>query len=155
MFNSIIIVYVALAALVLAFVFALWRGDQAERVGGGLNLGAGLFAVAVHPLLAPDIQPLALLAADAVLAAGFLFLAIRYASLWLGVAMLLQAVQFSLHAYYMVSDLPHDVNYARVNNFDTAAIFFCIIGGTIVSWRRRLRAERDVATKAAPQSAKT
>ena len=31
--------------------------------------------------------------------------------LWLGAAMLLQAVQFSLHAYYLVIGAHHDLNY--------------------------------------------
>jgi hypothetical protein len=139
--------------LIATFAFALWKGDAAERIGGGLNLAAGLFAMFLHPLLAPDVQPVALLVVDAALAAGFLFLAIRFASLWLGIAMLLQAVQFSLHAYYMVGDLAHDWNYARVNNLDTLGIMLCIVGGTIVSWRRRARKRRQDAEKAAEKAA--
>ncbi|HEX7759816.1 MAG TPA: hypothetical protein VF459_09955 [Caulobacteraceae bacterium] len=135
--------------LVATFAFALWRGDVAERMGGGLNLAAGLFAMFLHPLLDADVQPIAQLVVDAALAAGFLFLAIRFASLWLGVAMLLQAVQFSLHAYYMVGDLPHDLTFARINNLDTLGIIICIVGGTIVSWRRRLKKQRLAAEKAA------
>lgn len=140
--------------LIATFAFALWKGDAAERIGGGLNLAAGLFAMFLHPLLAPDVQPVALLVVDAALAAGFLFLAIRFASLWLGIAMLLQAVQFSLHAYYMVGDLAHDWNYARINNLDTLGIMICIVGGTIVSWRRRVRKRRQAAEKAAEAAAK-
>ncbi|MBS0408289.1 MAG: hypothetical protein JSR86_00130 [Proteobacteria bacterium] len=140
--------------LIATFAFALWKGDSAERVGGGMNLAAGLFAMFLHPLLAPDVQPVALLVVDAALAAGFLFLAIRFASLWLGLAMLLQAVQFSLHAYYMVGDLAHDWNYARINNLDTLGIMICIIGGTVVSWRRRRRKHRQDAEKAAESSQK-
>jgi hypothetical protein len=141
--------------LVATFAFALWKGDAAERLGGGMNLAAGLFAMFLHPLLNSDVQPIALLVVDAALAAGFLFLAIRFASLWLGVAMLLQAVQFSLHAYYMVGDLTHDWNYARINNLDTLGILICIVGGTAVSWRRRVRKRRLDAEKAAANSPAT
>lgn len=132
--------FVVLAA---TFAFALWKGEVAERIGGSLNLAAGVFAMAVHPLLGKDIQPVALLVVDAGLAMGFLFLAIRFASLWLGVAMLLQAVQFSLHAYYLVTEAAHDWNYARINNIDTTGINLCIVLGTVVVMRRRMRKRRD------------
>ena len=45
-------------------------------------------------------------------------LVVRYASLWLGVTMMLQAVQFSLHAYYLVMERPHDLLHAWVNNLN-------------------------------------
>ena len=135
--------------LVATFAFALWKGDAAERLGGGINLSAGLLAMFLQHVLDPDIQPVALLVADAALAMGFLFLAIRFASLWLGVAMLLQAVQFSLHAYYLVGDLKHDHLFAEVNNIDSLGILICIVGGTAVSWRRRVRKRRQEAEKAA------
>ena len=149
MFATTIFAQLGIVALVGALAFALWKGDSAERVGGGINLAAGLFAMFLHPLLSPDVQPVAQLVVDAALAAGFLFLSIRFASLWLGVAMLLQAVQFSLHAYYMVGDLKHDHLFAEINNVDSWGIIFCIIGGTAVSWRRRLAKRRKEAAKAA------
>ena len=141
---------VGLAVLVATFAFALWKGDLPERIGGGLNLAAGLFAIVADYLFAKDMLPIAQLVVDAGLAMGFLFLALRFASLWLGVAMMLQAVQFSLHAYYMVAELPHDWNYARINNLDTTGIIVAIIVGTAMSWRRRVRANRaEEAAKAA------
>jgi len=143
-----------IVALVGSFAFALWKGDSAERMGGSLNLAAGLFAMFLHPLLSPDIQPVVQLVVDAGLAAGFLFLAIRFASLWLGLAMLLQAVQFSLHAYYMVQEAKHDWTFFRINNFDSWGIILCIVGGTVLSWRQRLRKQREAAAKAAEAGAK-
>ncbi|HWA63715.1 MAG TPA: hypothetical protein VG939_20230 [Caulobacteraceae bacterium] len=130
----------------------MWKGDSAERIGGSLNLAAGLFAMFLHPMLDQDVQPVALLVVDASLAAGFLFLAIRFASLWLGAAMLMQAVQFCLHAYYLVAELPHDWNYARINNIDTTGINLVIIAGTVISWRRRRKLEREAAEKAAEKA---
>ena len=62
--------------------------------------------------------------------------------------MLLQAAQFSLHAYYMVAELAHDWNYARINNVDTTGINLMIIIGTVIAWRRRLRQRREEAAKA-------
>ncbi len=144
-------IYSQLGTVVLlaTFAFALWKGDAAERLGSGFNLTAGLLAMFLQHVLDPDVQPVALLVADAALAAGFLFLAIRFASLWLGAAMLLQAVQFSLHAYYLVGDVPHDHLFAEVNNIDSIGILICIVGGTVVSWRRRIRRNQLAAQKAA------
>jgi 4-amino-4-deoxy-L-arabinose transferase-like glycosyltransferase len=133
---------IGIALLLGTLAFALWKGGFAERVGACLNVGNGIVTMALHPLLAPDVAAVATLAFDAVAAVGFLFLAMRYASLWLGVAMLLQAVQFSLHAYYLVNSMPPDLNHARINNFDTTGINLVIILGTIVAWRRRLREKR-------------
>lgn len=135
--------------LVATFAFALWKGDVAERLGSGFNLAAGLFAMFLQHTVDADLEPVAQLAVDAALAAGFLFLAIRFASLWLGVAMLLQAVQFSLHAYYLVGDIKPDHLFAEINNVDSLGILICIIGGTVVSWRRRVRKRRLAADKAA------
>jgi hypothetical protein len=132
--------------LVGVFAFALWKGDVAERAGGGMNLAAGLFAMFLQPLLQRSAQPTALLLVDGALAAGFLFLALRYASLWLGGALLLQAVQFSLHAYYIVGasrpDFNHSLGFKVVNNLDTTGINICIFLGTIMAWRRRARAAK-------------
>ena len=68
---------------------------------------------------------------------GFLYLALRYMSQWLGVAMLLQAIQFSLHAYYLVGELPRDRTYALINNLDSIGVLACILIGTLMTWRRR------------------
>ena len=154
MFPTTIFAQLGIVALVFAFSFALWKGDSAERIGGGVNLAAGLFAMLIHPFVSADLEPIFQLVADAILAGGFLFLAIRFASLWLGVAMLLQAVQFSLHAYYMVDEVAPNLLFWRVNNGDSWAIILCIVGGTIVSWRRRLKKEQMEADKATAEASR-
>ncbi len=131
---------IGLGVLVAVFAFAMWKGDRAERYGAAFNLAAGLLAVPPQYLLAPDIQPLALLAIDGALAAGFLMLALRYASLWLGAALLLQAVQFSMHAYYLLMTARPDYTYMAVNNVDTTGINICIVAGILLAWRSRVRA---------------
>ncbi len=133
---------IGMAVLVVVFAFALWKGDRAERLGASFNLAAGLLAVPPQFLLSPDTQPLALLAIDGALAAGFLFLALRYASLWLGAALLLQAVQFSMHAYYLLMNAQPDYNYMAVNNFDSYGINLCIAAGVMLSWRSRAKSAR-------------
>ncbi len=153
MFQPIFFVYAGLVVLIATFAFAMWKGEAPERVGGSLNLAAGLFVVAADSFLSPDLVPIAQLVVDAALAMGFLFLAVRFASLWLGVAMLLQAVQFSLHAYYLVTEAPHDWNYARINNIDTTGINLMIIIGTVVALRRRIRLRRQELARTQAQAA--
>jgi hypothetical protein len=121
-------------------LFAWWKGDWPERWGGMLNLAAGAAAFLVRILVAngPP-QDVPLLAVDAGLAFGFLALALIFASLWLGAAMLLQAAQFSLHAFYIVTAREHDLTYYLINNTVTVGILLAIFVGALASWRRRIR----------------
>lgn len=128
------------AATLAVFGLAWWKGGPAERYGASLKLATSLVALAVHLVLKQESISLALLVADGVLAVGFLLLAIRYASLWTGGCMMLQAAQFSLHAWYLVAELERDRFYAVANNLVTLGILVCILLGTIVVWRRRTAA---------------
>lgn len=129
-------------ATFLVFALAWWKGDRAEQYGASLKLATSLTALAIHQILGQGSISGALLTADGILAVGFLALAIRYASLWIGAAMLLQAGQFSLHAWYLVNDLRFDRFYAVSNNLVTAGILACILVGTLISWWRRAKADR-------------
>lgn len=115
--------------------FAFWKGGPAERAGALLIVGAAAAVWVSHNLLPKGAAVSALLAIDAVMAVGFLVLAIRYASLWLGGAMLFQAAQFSLHAYYLVMEKPYDRLYSIINNIDTVGVLVCVLTGTLVAWR--------------------
>jgi hypothetical protein len=54
--------------------------------------------------------------------------------------MLLQAIQFGLHAYYIVGELPHDRTYGLVNNLNSIGVLLCILFGIFASWRKQARA---------------
>lgn len=123
----------------LTFALSFWKGGTAERWAGSLVVAGALVALALHRTLAEDLLPLALLFAEFLLACGFLVLAVRYASLWLGGAMLLQAVQFSLHACYLLVERPRDALFSTINNIDTVGILACVILGSVIAWRRRTR----------------
>lgn len=124
------------AATLVVCLFAWWRGGPAERSGALLIVGAAALVWLNHNLLPESITGSALLLIDAAMAVGFLLLAIRYASLWLGGAMLFQAAQFSLHAYYLVMEIPYDRLYSIINNIDTVGVLACILTGTLFAWRR-------------------
>ncbi|MBI1405018.1 MAG: hypothetical protein GC145_02710 [Caulobacter sp.] len=137
-------------AILATFVFAIWKGGQAERWAGSLVVAGAIFAFTMHRTVPGDLLPTALLAGEFLLALGFLALAARFASLWLGAAMLLQAVQFMLHAWYLLSERPRDIFYSLVNNIDTIGILICIIVGTATAWRRRSALERQEAAAGSP-----
>jgi hypothetical protein len=135
--SNTVIVQIVWLSILGAFVFAVFRGGVAERWAAGMVVAAALAAFVMHRLVSAEMLPLALLTGEFLLAVGFLVLAVRFASLWLGGAMILQAVQFSLHAWYLVAERPRDILYSVINNIDTMGILLCIVLGTAATWRRR------------------
>src|SRR5579871_2897840 len=145
MFHSVLPVLVILTTALTA-VLALWKGDAAARIAGTINF---INAVALPSfrmlLMQPQSGEILQLAGDLFWAIGLLMLVIRYASPWLGVTMLLQAVQFSLHAYYMVMERQHDLLHAWVNNLDEVGISVCITVGVVLAIHRRSTLAREAA----------
>ncbi len=138
--------------ITMLFICALaqWKGDAPERLGSAFAIAGAIISIPIHIFAPKDVAPLLLLGADALLAAGFLLLAIRYASLWLGAAMIFQAGQFALHAIYTAGELAHDRTYSVINNLVTFAIFAVILVATLTRWRRNRR--HDAETAAAPEA---
>jgi hypothetical protein len=126
-------------AILGATTLAWLRGGAAERLGGALFLvmtGVDLVArLAVPAALLTD----GLLVADGLMALGFLALALRFGSLWLGGALLFQAAQFSLHAFYLVTGRPLDLIHAVANNLDTYGVAACIAVGALTARRPQAR----------------
>lgn len=139
------------AAIFVVCLFGLLKGGPAERFGAGLTLGIAIAFQIVNIILPTEARAVPHLVLDGVLALGFLILAVRYASLWLGGVMLLQGVQFSLHAYFFVTKLVPGVTYAVVNNLVTCGTLVGILLGTI-AYLRHVRADREAlaASQAAP-----
>lgn len=123
--------------LLSAACLAAWRwGGKPERQGALLILAVTLvFSVAGF---IPDkaLMRGVYLALDGALAVGLLLLALRHAAGWLGVAVLLQGVQFSLHAYYLVAERRYDQLYATVNNLVTLGVLCSLLVGAIWANRR-------------------
>jgi hypothetical protein len=144
--NSPIIVGL-LAFSLTACVFALVKGGRAERLGAAVILANMLLAVVGEHFFPKSI----LLWLDAGTATAMLVIAVRYASPWLGGVMLLYAIQFGLHAFYFVAQRPRDTLHVTVNNVDFLAISLCLVIGTAMSWRERVRTQ---AAKAAALAAR-
>jgi hypothetical protein len=125
--------------------FALWKGDMPARIAGVLNIANAVVLPLSRLLMLTHTSEVLQLAGDFAWAVGLLLLAVRYASLWLGVSMLLQAAQFSLHAYYLVAERPNDLFHAWVNNLNVLGISICIAVGATLAIRRRVADRREEA----------
>ena len=144
MYHSPLAILVILSA-VLAAPFAAWKGDTAARIAGIVSALNALLLPVSRMVLQQHVGEVVQLAVDFVWAIGLLMLVVRFAHRWLGVTMLLQAVQFSLHAYYLVMERPPDHLHAWVNNLDTLGISLSIVAGTVLAWRRRTTLAREAA----------
>jgi hypothetical protein len=118
------------------------RGASAERWGSLIVLVGSIIYALIQLFLPPTSQSVVNLLCEGIYGFAFLMLALRYASPWLGGAMLLQAIQFSLHAYYIVGGRPHDSTYGMVNNLNSIGVLICILLGIAASWRRQARAAK-------------
>ena len=129
---------------VLGAVFALWKGGMAERSAAVIVIANALLGEAGH-WLAPDAEGVFRLINDGLSALVLLGVTLRYGAPWMGGVMLFYAAQFSLHSYYLVVGRPdNDFLHALINNIDYSGIIWCLIIGTAVAWRARLRRVRAV-----------
>ena len=145
------IFFITLTAL--GTIFAVWKGDGAARIAGVVNFLDVIGVLVIELVTKSAVGEALQLVADFAWAVGLLFLVVRYASRWLGVTMFLQAVQFSLHAYYLVMEIPKDRFHAWVNNTDNFGILICICAGTALAIRRRVMFRREEAEHAARRQA--
>jgi hypothetical protein len=137
--------HLLLAAIVGVTVLAWFKGGWPERIGSAVNLAGALVFTVGQQFVGLNGFSLGLLVLDGVLGVSFLVLAIRYASLWLGAAMLLQAAQFSLHAFYYVTTKPFNRLFAVVNNVVSWGILIAIVAGIFASWVQTRRAMAKAA----------
>lgn len=129
--------------LTLGVCFMAWRlGGRAERQAALLVIVTSVLTVLPALFLDKSSAKLGYLALDGTLALGLLLLALRYAAAWLGAAVLLQAVQFSLHAYYLVIDKRYDNIYVMVNNLVSLGVLCSLALGTFLAWRARRSAAK-------------
>lgn len=131
--------FLGMAATFVVCGLAWMRGSSAERWGCVIVLVGTVVSLLIQLLLPPGLRSIASLLCEGLYGLSFLLLALRYTSPWLGGAMLLQAIQFSLHAYYIIGERRHDDTYSLVNNLNSAGVLVCILLGVAAAWRRRAR----------------
>jgi hypothetical protein len=132
------LIFALLAFSLLTCAFAFWKGGAAERMAAAVivaNLVVGFLSWTLFESQVVD------LGIDGVTALALLAIVLRFASPWLGAAMLVYAIQFGLDAYYLVLERPSasDKLHVAINNADSLAISLCLAAGTIFAWRRRRR----------------
>lgn len=129
--------------LLAAACLGAWRwGGRAERSCAMLVLATFVVVVLASLLYNGKFIQGFHLAVDGALALGLLALALRHATRWLGVAVLLQGVQFSLHAYYIVAGRRFDGLYVLVNNLVSLGVLISLLAGVAMSWRKRRAAAK-------------
>jgi hypothetical protein len=138
---------VALILLAGTALFAALKGGPPERLGVGMIVAAWIGAIVAHELTRPASPVLAFLILDGLVTVGFLIVAVRYSSLWLGGAMICQAISFGAHAIRLseADDLTRQSSYLylAVTNIVGFLVLFILIGGTFATIARRRRADRE------------
>jgi len=135
------------AAVVWALAF--WRGGAAER-WGALVVAANQLAaiVIIFAMTGGSRQYIGLLVQltlDGAAAVALLFVLLRYGRPWLGVAMLLYALQFTLQSIYLVAEIKKDYWHVVVNNLNFIAIHLSLLVGTVQHWLQRAKGSRKPA----------
>ena len=138
----------AIALLLLAgtALFAGLKGAAPERLGAAMIVVAWISSVVVNAMSGHVAPVLAFLILDGLVTVGFLVIAVRYSSLWLGAAMICQAISFGAHALRLSDDaeLLRQTRFAylTVTNAIGFLVLFILIGGTFATIARRRRADR-------------
>jgi hypothetical protein len=132
---------------------AFWKGGPAERGGAILICGTWLAAMLGLAVAREYVLAVPFLLSDAVLAIGLLILAIRYSNWWMGAAMLLQALGLSFHAAYFAADQSEISKkalhfYVLGKNLSSWGMLLVILIATLVTWRKRSRAEARAGASA-------
>jgi hypothetical protein len=122
----------------LGCLFTLWKGGTAERAAAVIVI-ANVFIGQSGQYIAPGLTDQIRLANDGLTALVLLGVTVRYAALWMGGVMLFYAAQFTMHSYYLVAERATDYYYALINNIDFIGVVWCLIIGSLVAWRRRVR----------------
>jgi hypothetical protein len=127
---------------VFGAAFALWKGGTAER-SAAIVVIINVLVGQLGKALAPDSDQVIRLVNDGLTALVLLGITIRYGALWMGGVMLFYAAQFAMHSYYLVMTRSSDYAYALINNINFSGIVWCLIIGTAVAWRQRMRTRRQ------------
>jgi hypothetical protein len=142
-----------LAALIGVTIFAWMKGEAAEKFGAAIYACSSFASFGLGAVLKQALMPTPEFFLDALVAFGFLVLAIRYNSMWLGAAMLLKGLQLALHAIHLTdTDDPHVAGlnvYGLGLNFLSLMMMACIFGGTLASMQIRRRSRTAPAPIAA------
>lgn len=129
--------------------FAWLRGAEAER-WGAVSLAASWIGSdvlrywIVHQSGVDGVQLRVIfsLSGDMLLAIAFLYIAVRFSSLWLGAVLLVQGAQMTLHSVFLSEEPGSLYFYVVTSNLFSAGLLLMLLGGTGASWWGRSRKAR-------------
>jgi hypothetical protein len=133
------------AAACCGYVFV--KGGPGERYGAGIY-GFVWVSVSAYEFLSGQAAPsVPMLGADLAIAFGFLILAVRYNSLWLGAAMIMQGAVFGLHVSRLTeANEPRLFGlhfYVLAMNVISVLILFVMVGAALNTQHRRKHPKHD------------
>jgi len=120
-------------------VFAILKGGPAERAGALLIVASYITAETIIVVTSPHLPVFALFVCDFALAVGLLVVSIRYGSIWLGFAMLLQSANLCSQALSFTGDGLGQIAEATLNNVLSVLMGASIGTGALLAWRGRRR----------------
>ena len=138
------------ALLLAVCAFAWLKGAPAERYGSLLILALNLLADFALALTYPRFPGLILALLDFTLSAGLIILAVRYSSVWLGLAMLLQSVSLCSHAFLFDGFGLGPTQRVELNNGVSYLMLVCMVVASTISWHSRSKRSGEAAPTYAP-----
>jgi hypothetical protein len=147
-----------LCAIPLAGGLAVFKGDKPERYGAIILLVPVLLEDVVLPVSTHlgyhlhNVMPYVELASTFMVSSGFLYIAVRYASLWLAAAMVVQGTELYFTRAFIDSGVnsgPANFNlYGTEVNTITILVLGILGGAAVVSWRARAQKQHLEAKRA-------
>jgi hypothetical protein len=123
--------------LALTCLFAWIKGALPEKLGASWLLALNMSGDAVMAATYPHTPQVTMFSLDLILALGLLLLAIRYTSLWLGAAMILQSIALLGHGIRLGHEGPDTYTWMVINDLITQAMQGCLVAATAMSWWSR------------------
>ena len=145
-----VLVQLELTLLVATCAFAMIKGGAAERLGSVAILASYMGDNVAIALDLGKFPLFWIFASDFALAMGLLIIAVRYTSLWLGGAMLLQSIALCSYGLAVTGDGLQNRSYIALNNILSFLMLACILAGTVASWRKRVAGRKAEGAVAAP-----
>ena len=119
----------------LTCLFTWTKGGRAEKIGSAWFLGLSLLGDLIIAVSYPHPSQVTLFSLDLLYAVVLLVLALRYGSLWLGAAMILQSLALVAHGVRLSYEGVDTYTWMVLNNLLAEAMKGCLVGATILSWR--------------------
>ena len=132
-----------LIGLATTCAFAWWKGGAPEKLGTLVVAVAWLGGDLLRGLSGQLIPTAFLFASDTLLSFGLLIIAVRYSSLWVGLAMLFESFCFALHGIQLGDvDAPRwhgMIVYLLLNNIFNYLVLVTLATGTLATMHKRMR----------------